>query len=67
MSLRKAINDMCASCIYDPIGGKGGKKQQIEACTAHACPLYPVRPKSSKLAQKNSQNEQILDLLEVAV
>ncbi|MAM70954.1 MAG: hypothetical protein CMP91_07440 [Gammaproteobacteria bacterium] len=52
MSLRKAINAKCAECIYDPIGGKGGKKQQIEACTSYACPLYPVRPRSSKSAQK---------------
>lgn len=66
MSLRKAINAKCTECIYDPIGGEGGKLQQIEACTSYACPLYPVRPRSAKPAQKSSQNEQFLDLQEVA-
>ena len=43
-SMRKAINDMCKSCIYDPIGGKGTWRQQIEACTSKECPLWPLRP-----------------------
>ena len=44
MSLRKAINDKCRECIYDPIGGDGNWRQQVMACTAPKCPLYPVRP-----------------------
>lgn len=46
MSLRAAINAKCKECIYDPIAGKGTWRQQVEACTAPACPLYPVRPTS---------------------
>lgn len=45
-SLRKAINDKCRECIYDAIGGGGTWRQQVEACTAYKCPLYPVRPVS---------------------
>ena len=47
MSLRKAINDKCKECIYDKLG-EGNWRQQVEACTSPACPLYAVRPKSSK-------------------
>lgn len=46
MSLRKAINTKCKECIYDE-NGKGTWRQQVEACTAYECPLYPVRPVSS--------------------
>jgi len=46
MSLRKAINNKCKECIYDEKGG-GTWRQQVEACTATKCPLYPVRPVSS--------------------
>lgn len=46
MSLRKAINDKSKECIYDPIGGRGNWRQQVEACTSRACPLYIVRPTS---------------------
>jgi hypothetical protein len=54
MSLRRAINDMCRSCIYDP-HGNGTFLQQIEACTAVACPLHRVRPKSRKSAGINAK------------
>ena len=47
MSLRAAINQFCRSCIYDPRPGNGHWRQQVSACTAVTCPLYPVRPKSS--------------------
>ena len=47
MSLRAAINAKCKECIYDPIGGRGNWRQQVEACTSYRCPLYPVRPVSS--------------------
>lgn len=46
MSLRGAINAKCRECIHDPIGGAGNWRQQVEACTAHSCPLYAVRPVS---------------------
>jgi len=41
-SLRKAINDMCAQCIYDPKGA-GPEVVQIELCTSYDCALWPVR------------------------
>ena len=43
-SLRKALNNKCRECIYDPKGCAGTWRQQVEACTAPSCPLYPVRP-----------------------
>lgn len=45
--LRASINAFCKWCIYDPNGGGGSWRQQVEACTATDCPLYPVRPKSA--------------------
>jgi hypothetical protein len=45
-SLRSAINAKCKECIYDPVGGKGTWRQQVEACTSRRCPLYEVRPVS---------------------
>ena len=47
-SLRKAINDMCKSCIYDPENiGAGTWRKQVEDCPCVDCPLYPVRPVST--------------------
>ena len=43
-SLRAAINAKCRECIYDLIGGIGNWREQVTACTARRCPLYPVRP-----------------------
>lgn len=48
MSLRQAINAKCKECIYDPVGGSGHWRQQIEACTATSCPLWVVRPRATK-------------------
>ena len=45
MSLRRAINDKCKECSFDPIGGNGTWKQQTAACTSKAYPLWPVRPR----------------------
>jgi hypothetical protein len=44
LSLRKRIDLMCKSCIYDPDGGGGTWRQQVQACTSHNCPLFDVRP-----------------------
>ena len=44
MSLRKAINLKCKSCIFDDRSGNGTWRQQVAACTSKTCPLYPVRP-----------------------
>lgn len=46
MSLRKAINDKCKSCIFDPLAA-GNWKQQAHLCSCYDCPLWPVRPRSS--------------------
>lgn len=54
MSLRKAVDAMCRSCLYDSSPGNGNWRQQVTACTSKTCPLYPVRPVSSS---KPSQPE----------
>jgi hypothetical protein len=54
MSLRKAINAKCKDCIYDPLSGLGHWRQQVEACTAKSCPLWPVRPLSSGTSPKEA-------------
>jgi len=46
ISLRDSINGKCRDCIYDPLSGLGNWRQQVEACTAKACPLWAVRPVS---------------------
>ncbi|GGG04001.1 MULTISPECIES: hypothetical protein [Cysteiniphilum] len=48
LSLRKAINDKCKDCIYDPLdNGAGTWRQQVEACKCKNCPIWKVRPLSS--------------------
>ena len=42
-SLRKAINDKCRDCIYDPKCGGGTWREQIAQCSAKDCPLWPYR------------------------
>jgi len=44
-SLRRSINAMCRSCIYDRFA-PGTWRQQVEACSCPACALFPVRPVS---------------------
>jgi hypothetical protein len=46
MSLRKAIDAKCKECLFDPIGGSGKWREQVEACTGYSCPLFDVRPRS---------------------
>ena len=46
--MRGKVNAKCAECIYDDLGGNGTWRQQTEACTATECPLWPIRPTSSK-------------------
>ncbi len=43
---RGRVNAMCAACIFDPDGGGGTWRQQVEACTSLGCPLYEIRPTS---------------------
>lgn len=56
-SLRKAINEKCKDCIYDPLSGLGTWKQQTEGCPDESCSLWPVRPKSSAKSQTNGDSE----------
>lgn len=59
ISLRKCINDMCKICIYDPVGGRGTWRQQVEACTAKNCPLYPVRPISKPRKGESTEGDAV--------
>ncbi len=47
IGMRKAINEKCKDCIYDPASGLGTWRQQTEGCTSTTCPLYPLRPVSA--------------------
>lgn len=47
VSPRQAIASKCRDCIYDPLDA-GNWRQQVHACIATDCPLWPHRPKSSK-------------------
>lgn len=61
MSLRKAINEFCKMCVYDPKSGHGTWRQQTEGCTSPDCPLFPVRPKTTKpraISAKSKGNEE---------
>lgn len=42
VSLRKAIDMKCKSCIYDPLD-KGTWRSQVASCTVSACPLWEAR------------------------
>jgi len=44
-SLRKRIDLMCRSCIYDE-KASGNWRQQVTACESDHCPLWAVRPVS---------------------
>ena len=46
MSLRKAINENCKSCIYDD-KATGTWRQQVTLCSVKSCALYEVRPKTT--------------------
>ena len=47
ISLRKAINEKCKDCIFDPQCGGGRWREQVAQCSARNCPLWPVRPAPS--------------------
>ncbi len=59
MSLKKAVNEKCKECIYDPQSGQGTWREQVEKCTSLMCPLYPYRPTSRKAkpGEKGAQPE----------
>lgn len=58
MSLRKAVNDKCKECIYDP-RSPGTWLKQVEDCTSRLCPLYSVRPLQIENSTKMSQSQTI--------
>ena len=47
MSLRKAINQMCKSCIHDPLS-EGTWRQQVFLCSVKSCPLWELRAKPTR-------------------
>ena len=59
-SLRKAINDKCTDCIYDPLAG-GTRIRQIAACSCPDCPLYPVRPMPRGRGSSSSTDNKLRD------
>ena len=50
-SLRARINAMCKVCIYDELD-RGNWRQQVSACKAKDCPIWEVRPQSSKALEE---------------
>ena len=58
MSLRKAINDKCRDCIYDPLAG-GTWLKQVELCVCTDCPLYPVRPITRERKSENDHKTRL--------
>jgi hypothetical protein len=48
MSLRKAINRHCKSCIYDEMA-MGTWKQQVTLCSVGCCELFDVRPTTVRI------------------
>ena len=45
MSLRKAIDEKCKDCIYDPMQ-PGSWRKQVDRCRDVTCSLHPYRPRS---------------------
>ena len=60
MSMRKAINEKCKDCIYDPESGLGTWRQQISDCTMPDCALYPYRPLSEPYKAANPAPKRVM-------
>jgi len=58
MSLRKAVNDKCKECIYDP-RSPGTWRKQVEDCTSSLCPLHPERPVQIRNSSKKGKSSTI--------
>ena len=54
-SPQKAINAKCKECIYDESPGNGTLHEQIEGCTSPSCPLFDLRPVTSKTRQERDE------------
>ncbi len=50
MSLRKAINLHCKSCIYDPMA-MGTWRQQVTLCSVGSCELFDKRPTTDRISE----------------
>ena len=48
-SYKQAIQKKCKECIFDPDGGNGKWREQVEACTSSKCSLFQVRPRTRKV------------------
>lgn len=57
-SFRKAVNEKCKDCIYDP-AWVGTWRQQVQLCTVKSCPLYALRPVSEA-----NTDEELLKMVE---
>lgn len=56
-SWRKAINEKCKDCIYDPLAG-GTWRKQVEDCTMTDCPLFDFRPKTQGARQQKTGKQE---------
>lgn len=55
-SFKKAVEDKCKDCIYDPVG-VGTWRQQTQNCPSTDCPLYDYRPLSFEGRKKKKEVE----------
>lgn len=53
VSLRKAVDAFCKSCIYDK-GAEGSWLRQVTECVSTSCPLFEARP-TCKLDDKGEK------------
>ena len=63
MSLRKAINEKCKDCIYDPLC-PGTWRKQVEECTSPDCALWPHRPKTNPKRRGYGTEEECSDVIQ---
>jgi len=59
MSMRKAVNDKCKECIYDPKAG-GTWKSQTESCPSTTCPIHPYRPVTAETARIRAKEKKAI-------
>ena len=63
MSLRKAIDQNCKDCSYDPTVA-GTWRQQVFLCSAKTCPLWTVRAKPTSSVPESTLRWYGVDLAE---
>ncbi len=60
---RRRVNENCKACIYDPYA-EGNWRQQVTMCTALSCPIWEIRPITSKTADplpRNPMDDALVD------